>query len=155
MAMNWEAIGSVAELLGAMAVLFTFGYLAIQIKQNTKALDDNSTNETFRSFSGYRHLLADPEIADLYVRGLDSYTSLTESEKIQFQSLLEEYFFACGVMNTKVERGLGGFRGKSYPFDKIFAKEGGRDWWCDSKEKFEAQFVAEVEQRFPVLKNHE
>ena len=33
--MNWEAIGAIGEILGAVAVVATLGYLAIQIRQNT------------------------------------------------------------------------------------------------------------------------
>ena len=33
--MNWDAIGAVGELLGALVVVVTLGYLAIQIRQNT------------------------------------------------------------------------------------------------------------------------
>ena len=36
--MEWEAIGAVAEIMGAIAVLITVGYLAVQIGQNTRAL---------------------------------------------------------------------------------------------------------------------
>ena len=33
--MNWEAIGAVSEVLGAVCVILTLGYLAVQIRQNT------------------------------------------------------------------------------------------------------------------------
>jgi len=36
--MNWEAIGAVAEALGAVAVVATLIYLSFQIRQNSKAL---------------------------------------------------------------------------------------------------------------------
>ena len=36
--MNWEAIGAIGEIIGAIAVLLTIIYLADQIKQNTKAV---------------------------------------------------------------------------------------------------------------------
>jgi hypothetical protein len=36
--MNWDAIGAIAELLGALGVLGSLLYLAVQIRQNTKAL---------------------------------------------------------------------------------------------------------------------
>lgn len=32
--MNWEAIGAVGEVVGAIAVLVTIFYFAIQIRQN-------------------------------------------------------------------------------------------------------------------------
>ena len=36
--MEWDAVGALAELMGAVAVLITVGYLAVQIRQNTRAL---------------------------------------------------------------------------------------------------------------------
>ena len=36
--MNWEALGAIAELLGAVAVFFTLAYLALQVRQNANAL---------------------------------------------------------------------------------------------------------------------
>ena len=36
--MNWEAIGSVGEIIGALAVVFTIGYLAVQIRHARRAL---------------------------------------------------------------------------------------------------------------------
>jgi type III secretory pathway lipoprotein EscJ len=40
--MNWEAIGAIGEWVGAVAVLATLIYLAVQIKQNTRQLKSNS-----------------------------------------------------------------------------------------------------------------
>jgi hypothetical protein len=34
--MNWEAIGAIGEILGAVGVIATLAYLAVQIRQNTK-----------------------------------------------------------------------------------------------------------------------
>ncbi len=41
--MNWEAIGAIGETAGAVAVVATLFYLAIQIRQNSSSLD--RTNE--------------------------------------------------------------------------------------------------------------
>jgi hypothetical protein len=32
--MNWEALGTIGEIVGAVAVVLTLGYLAVQILQN-------------------------------------------------------------------------------------------------------------------------
>ena len=40
--MNWEAIGAVGELLGAAAVVFTLGYLAVQVRHAKTATADQS-----------------------------------------------------------------------------------------------------------------
>ena len=36
--MNWEAIGAIGEVLGALGVIATLGYLAFQIRQNNSLL---------------------------------------------------------------------------------------------------------------------
>jgi hypothetical protein len=40
--MNWEAIGAIGEVLGALAVIVTLVYLAVQIRQNTAAALTNT-----------------------------------------------------------------------------------------------------------------
>jgi len=40
--MNWEAIGAIGEVLGALGVIVTLVYLAFQIRQNTSALKLNA-----------------------------------------------------------------------------------------------------------------
>lgn len=36
--MSWEALGAIAETIGAIGVIATLAYLAIQIAQNTRAI---------------------------------------------------------------------------------------------------------------------
>lgn len=38
--MNWEAISAIGQTIGALAILITLNYLAIQLKQNTAANSD-------------------------------------------------------------------------------------------------------------------
>ena len=40
--MNWEAIGTVSEIVGALAVVITLAYLAVQIRQNNDLLRSES-----------------------------------------------------------------------------------------------------------------
>jgi len=35
--MNWDALGAISETIGAIAVIVTLAYLAVQIRQNTRA----------------------------------------------------------------------------------------------------------------------
>ncbi len=40
--MDWEALGAIGEMVGAIAVVATLGYLAIQLRQNTKSVHANT-----------------------------------------------------------------------------------------------------------------
>ena len=36
--MNWEAVGAIGEVVGAMGIIVTLAYLAYQIRQNTQGM---------------------------------------------------------------------------------------------------------------------
>ncbi len=40
--MNWEAFGAIAEMIGGVAVLVTLVYLALQVRQNSVLLEQNT-----------------------------------------------------------------------------------------------------------------
>ncbi len=42
--MNWEAIGAIAESLGAVGVITTLAYLAQQIRQNTSTVRTSASS---------------------------------------------------------------------------------------------------------------
>ena len=50
--MNWDAIGAIGEIAGAVAVVITLIYVALQLRENTKSLKVQSLNETFKDRSG-------------------------------------------------------------------------------------------------------
>jgi hypothetical protein len=41
---NWEAVGAIGEVIGALAVIATLLYLALQVRQNTKAIKGATLN---------------------------------------------------------------------------------------------------------------
>jgi hypothetical protein len=42
-AINWDAIGAVGELVGSLTVVLIVAYLAVQIKQGSKAASSKET----------------------------------------------------------------------------------------------------------------
>jgi hypothetical protein len=70
--MNWEAIGAVGEIAGALAVIMSLLYLASQIRENNKStrygavqnLLDNTTQLLGR-------LSSDKEIMGLWIKGME------------------------------------------------------------------------------------
>ena len=70
--MNWELVGAIAEIAGAVGVLITLVYLAIQIKDNTKSLQAGSL-ESVLDGPRDRYFLPmamESDLADIYARGL-------------------------------------------------------------------------------------
>ncbi len=99
--MNWDAIGAVGEVVGGLGVIITLAYLAMQIRTNTKAL----RNETLRDSIGmvidsYTPIIADEEIAAIYLRGLESYDNLSDVEKIRFHYLCTQRLHAASTSTS-------------------------------------------------------
>ncbi len=83
--MNWDAVGAVAELLGALGVIITVAYLALQIRQNTKAMRSAAHQTMFDDIHSVQLALSqDPELAKLYLKGNEAYDSLTGEEEIRY-----------------------------------------------------------------------
>jgi hypothetical protein len=69
--MNWDAVGAIAELLGAGAVVLTLIYLAIQLRHNTQAVRAESERGTrVDANSRMYKFIENPKIAELYSKGL-------------------------------------------------------------------------------------
>ena len=77
--MNWDAIGAVGEMVGAIAVVFSVAYLAVQIRSGSAALSTNIRDSVFASLSQWNYqLTADPEFAWMFHRGLKDFDSLQQ-----------------------------------------------------------------------------
>jgi hypothetical protein len=48
--MNWEAIGAIGEVLGAIAVFISLSYLALQIKSNTASMEATSRHRVANEY---------------------------------------------------------------------------------------------------------
>ena len=56
--MNWDVIGSVAELLGAMGVIVSLLYLSYQIRSNTKTVKAEAAQTTYTGWSEFNYELS-------------------------------------------------------------------------------------------------
>lgn len=107
--MNWDAIGALGEVLGAIAVIATLLYLAVQTRHARVAVETASTLGTIEGHSRFRQaLMIDPGLTDLLAKA-NSGNELTEGEAQRTKMLFLELFLACvaGVAtqtNTKSPR---------------------------------------------------
>ena len=74
--MSWEAIGAIGEVVGAVAVLVTLIYLAQQIRQNTRSMDESrrlAITQQWAAYGGIAYTFEDSLV--LGNRGGIEYTS--------------------------------------------------------------------------------
>lgn len=115
--MNWDAIGAIAEISGAIGVIISLLYLAAQIRKSS--LSDNA--RTFESVTNNWHQatanLLDPKNRVTFLKALDGYDSLSDEERLQFHVLAAQFpdrfdtmlhFEALGITKTKHLSGMYG-----------------------------------------------
>ena len=98
--MTVQELGSIGELLAAIATIATLFYLAIQIRHGTEAARAASQQALLDTFSEAGWDLArDLELARIVGAGLVSFESLDNREKTAFTLILNRYV-------SNVEKGL-------------------------------------------------
>ena len=90
--MNWEAIGVIAELLGATAVVVTLLYLAVQMRLAREATQVQSTYSTIEVYANWRgHLIENGDLAGLVAKA-NRGEELSDKEDIQVSTLMDDLF---------------------------------------------------------------
>ena len=92
---NLEAFAYIGEIIGAVAVVVSLIYLAIQVRQNTQAQrTENFSRALDRVAAIQASLSQDSETALLVSKGVSDVASLTSKERIQFTWAMYELFGA-------------------------------------------------------------
>jgi len=68
---NWDAVGAVAELIGAIGVMASLAYLAVQVRSNTRSVQAATYQGLAQSVNDHnRDLFTNPETASFLERAL-------------------------------------------------------------------------------------
>jgi hypothetical protein len=93
---NWEALGAIGETIGALGVIVTLAYLAIQIRHNSRVAALTAGHSISTGLIEFLERIAlDPELHSLWNRALDSPESLDEAERDRFGRLMAGFFGRC------------------------------------------------------------
>lgn len=143
--MNWEAIGAVGETLGAVAVVISLIYVAIQIRQNTHETRMHRTQSLVSANSDVNFQMANnKQLADIFQAGVLDFQQLPGSEQMRFGALtfsaFNRYSFAYHqFLNGQLEE----------IFWDVIEREllvflnlpGAHAWWEKDKSRFLPEFV--------------
>lgn len=131
--MNWDAVSAVSEVFGALAVAFTLIYLAVQTKHNALAVNQSAQQAMVAEMgSAFGTLFAHSEGAQIWLKGIASYSSLTAVEKVQLTSLFHHFARTCeqayssfrvGTLDTEIWYGL------EAQALEVFSSPGMQEWW--------------------------
>jgi hypothetical protein len=143
--MNWEAIGAIGEILGAITVIGTLFYLARQISQSSTSLNRANEHAQSSSIHDSNSLYAsisltvanDPTLASIYHRALNN-QPLDEVESVRFTMLVKTHFIWAedlffqqeADLGFAVEGGTAMFLETVGPYmRRLLANKAAKDWW--------------------------
>ena len=90
--MNWEAIGAISEVVGAIAVVLSLIYVATQIKQNTAASRSQSINQINSQYGALMSQVAmNGDLAQIYRKATDG-EALDPDETVRYTAYLSAFF---------------------------------------------------------------
>ena len=140
--MNWDAIGAVGEIVGAIAVVATLAYFGVQLRNSTRASEANNVQANAGNFNALGLEIAkEPDLRRVYQR-LSSNESLSEfngEDLIILEMILRTIFNTvhAGVHSS----GLHGVDAKDTPdrnlglaflTETLLANVCVREWWRES-----------------------
>ncbi len=96
--MNWEAIGAVAEILGAVAVVASLVYLGRQIHQSNAQSQADARYSFLDAYGQLSLTIAEnKDLASVFRRGMQG-LELDEDEAIQFFVCIGQYLNTWSVL---------------------------------------------------------
>ena len=145
---NWNAVGAIGEILGAVAVVITLLYLSKQIRQNTRSVQVAALRDTTSQWHQWSALLAtSPELAEVVARGNRSLAELSEAETLRYGAFVQMFFdnAQSELELVRTHRVGDDIRALESIVRRRMRIDGFAQWWEENTEDYDADFVAWIE----------
>ncbi len=143
--MNWEAVGSIGEAVGAAGVLASLIYLAVQIRQNTLLMRGTIRQQlTTASQENMYHWAECADLANKMRDGAD----LKPGERFRLNQMCRALFRGWANYSYQHKIGLldsSEWSGMAVTIRRFLAAPWALKEWEAMREEFTESFVAEVE----------
>jgi hypothetical protein len=138
---EWGAVG---ELIAAVATIATLIYLALQLRQNTAAIELSEFRAVESDAKDSRtRIVEDRSVAELYLTGLTTPEALDQIDKFRFRMMLDQLFFEWQSQMYFLK---GETNAADYFIAKTLSSPGGSMYWEKvPRQIFESEFVSHVD----------
>src|SRR6195256_545954 len=149
--MSFEQISYLAQIVASLGVVASLIFVALQIKQNTGALQRNEHNSTMAQWTVIRMAIAkNREIAELMTGGLHGTRAMDAADQLRLEQMLQENAWAAFHIWDRTQRGIfpkGTFEATGGALlDTLLRTPGGANWWRKAKHiGFPPGFVLDVD----------
>ena len=155
--MNWDAIGAIAETLGAVGVIASLVYLATQIRHSRDQMEQNTRAYQAGAYQLYEQgvssLIMDavriPDLPRVWSQGCISFEELDAEDAFRFNS----YALACmrSWDNAYYQHSMGmlsedRWQSARRDIEPFLQQPGVAQWWRMTRPSLLPEFVALVEE---------
>jgi len=144
---TFQDLGSIGELLAAIATIATLIYLSIQIRSNTKTV--KAENRHRENDAAYLSSIIDnPDVARVWLKGLSAEPDSSPEDAVRFAFLLGMFVATEAAFYDEVQLGIGSasrLDNRKIELMEILITPGGRRWWKRHRDKYGVDFGAYVD----------
>ena len=155
--MNWDAISTIAEIVGAIAVVVTLWYLANQMRQSAQqAQADNLQRAVYRWIDIQTEHFRTPESATLIQSALNNYEEISSVEKMTFHGFMAQLVSCFHTILALYQRQLWSEKDfATVERDMVgFLKcPGALAWWKEVRFSFPGELAQHLDQAMAVDQN--
>lgn len=153
--LNWQDLGSIGEMVSAIAVVVSLVYLAFQIRQNTSQIDQNTEAARATAFdSSIAHTMAarqaifeNEDVARIYNEGSRDPDSLSDQDRLRFRLIVHNVLWS--IWNLQSQAQVGGLMAETWEAQRMILRRmmssRGVQWfWSNYRQEFGDSFQREV-----------
>src|SRR5437660_11667775 len=105
--MSFEKISYLAQIVASVGVIASLIFVALQIRQNTGALQRSEHNSTMEQWTVIRMAIAKHrDIAELMTSGLRGERALDAADQLRLEQMLQEHAWASFHIWDRTQRGV-------------------------------------------------
>jgi len=146
--MNWEAIGAIGEIIGALGVIVSLIYLATQIRTQNKESRLAAVAEWTTQWNAFSVSFAErPALAELWAKGVQDFSSLNQGEVVQFSAQVGRFFRVAEGLHDQYSQGRldpEAWRGFERTLRDVTSLPGVKAWWPTRSHWHSDEFAAFV-----------
>lgn len=130
--MTLSTIADIADLLAAAGIIVTLVFLALQIKQNTKAIQNIRYESYLDRLANSFARPMDEQVAAVLAKGGQSFHSLNETEKLTYSAWANEYMLSAALLFVYRDNSVLGSAATNTADRRLewfFHSPGNIEWW--------------------------
>ena len=155
--MNWEAIGAIGEIVGAIAVVCSLVYLGYQMRQNSLSIRSQSLNAQAEQIHNYLGLHTNPELLDAIEI---AYSNPDAELSFKEACLVETYIgTALALFQNQFKQNELGMESDWNEFrfwlNSTFTPKFAKTWWKEhGRQHYNPDFGKEVDKAIELLEKN-